>query len=68
MMDVDQVTVQCSEQGKDNVYFRSIDYAFVNLSGRSYRIKGVLCSFIWADLCQISPGDGICTSHNIRLR
>ncbi len=25
--------------------------------------KGVLCSFIWSDLCQISPGDGICTSR-----
>ena len=25
-------------------------------------LKGVLCSFIWSDLCQISPGDGICTS------
>ena len=22
--------------------------------------KGVLCSFIWSDLCQISPGDGTC--------
>ncbi len=25
-------------------------------------IKGVLCSFIWLDLCQTLPGDGICTS------
>ncbi len=26
-------------------------------------VKGVLCSFIWSDVCQISPGDGICTAH-----
>ena len=27
-----------------------------------HALKGVLCSFIRSDLCQISPGDGICTS------
>ncbi len=25
-------------------------------------VKGILCSFIWSDLCQISSGGGICTS------
>ncbi len=31
--------------------------------GYEGRIKGVLCSFILPDLCQILPGDGICTSR-----
>ena len=35
----------------------------IGAQDKQQEIKGVLCSFIWSDLCQISSDDGICTSH-----